>query len=341
MLSGGGWHYKCVLLTVTVLLSLQSEAAEEFRRDTVLMGVSVNIGVVHEDARFAHRAISAGFAEIVRVERLISSWDKESQTSEINRQAGMAPVKVDRELFDLILRAKKISEISNGHFDISFSSIHRIWDFEHFSQDELPTEEQIANSIKLIDHTRIQLNHEHGTVYLQDKGMKIGFGAIGKGYAANRVRALLIEMGVENGLVNAGGDLIAWGSKSNGEPWSVGITDPFDKKAVVGSMAARDVAIVTSGNYEKFVEIDGVRYCHIIDPKTGWPVENLASVTVVSPDAEFADALATTVFVLGREDGMKLVDHLEGVECLIIDSDGNRYLSANLEARYWKDEKDR
>ena len=326
------------LFILLFLFSAQAFAMHEFKKDTLLMGVSFSVAVVHEDAAVAQNAIEAAVNEIVRIENLISSWDPDSETSEVNRQAGVQPVVVSVELLDLIQRCKKISELSNGYFDISFASIHKVWDFKEFDQHVLPSPEAIKESVKLIDHQKIIIDREKHTIFLADAGMRIGFGAIGKGYAADRVKTLLLELGVENGLVNAGGDLIGWGRKADGSAWRIGVADPFEEQNILGTIDATNMAIVTSGNYERFVEIDGKRYCHIIDPKTGWPVEHLASVTIVCADAEVADALATTVFVLGKEDGLKLIEHLEGVECLIIDGAGAHYLSKNWRTKHWIDE---
>jgi thiamine biosynthesis lipoprotein len=314
-----------------ILLGTQVRAsAEIYAKDTVLMGVSFSFAAVHEDRVVAEKALRNGIDEVIRIERLISSWDPRSQTSAINAQAGINPVKVDAELIALIERSKKISQLSNGYFDISFASIHKVWDFEKFDQKTLPTQEEIAHSIALIDFQKIQIDLESSTVFLQDKGMRIGFGAIGKGYAADKVKALMLELGIENGVVNAGGDLISWGMRPDGNPWSVGISDPSDSHKIIAWLQASDMAVVTSGNYRKYLEINGKRYCHIIDPKTGWPVEQLASVTIVTKDAEVADALSTTVFVLGKKDGIELINHLDGIECMVLDVDGKMYFSKNM-----------
>ncbi len=294
------------------------------------MGVSFSFAAVHEDRAVAENALRKGIDEVIRIEQLISSWNPLSQTSAINAQAGLEPVKVDAELIALIERSKKISQLSNGYFDISFASIHKVWDFEEFDQNILPTQEEIAHSIALIDYQKIQIDRVNSTVFLTKKGMRIGFGAIGKGYAADKVKALMVELGIENGVVNAGGDLIGWGLRPDGNPWSVGISDPADSRKIIARLQATDMAIVTSGNYRKYLEIDGKRYCHIIDPKTGWPVEQLASVTIVTKDAEVADALSTTVFVLGKKDGVELINHLDGVECMVMDVGGKLYFSKNM-----------
>lgn len=207
---------------------------------------------------------------------------------------------MDAELLLLIQRSQKVSNLSAGHFDISFGSIQKVWNFTTFDQDAVPSQEALAQSVALINYQDIVVDAVAGTVQLAQEGMRIGFGAIGKGYAANQARDLMQSLGASSGVVNAGGDLIAWGQKPEGGPWLVGIADPKDDHHVLGWIDATNMAVVTSGNYKKFITIDGKRYCHIVNPHTGWPVENLTSVTIACPDAELADALATTVFVLGK-----------------------------------------
>ncbi len=299
------------------------------------MGVSFSFTALSDNEEKANKAIQKGYDEVVRIEKLISSWDQDSQTSAINRNAGIAPVKVDIELIELIERSMKISQITSGHFDITFASVDNIWQFGENKTNKLPTKEQIEASVSKIGYENIEIDKENQTVFLKLEDMKIGFGAIGKGYAANRAKAVMKKNEIENGVVNAGGDLINWGNDKDGEPWTIGITDPKNKEQVITWLNVSDISVVTSGNYEKFVEIDGKRYSHIINPKTGMPVEQLSSVTVLSVDAEFADAMATSVFVLGKEDGLKLINHLDGVECIIIDDKKEMFTSNNINKRIW------
>ncbi len=286
-------------------------------KDTVLMGSAFSFTAVHESSDEAWHAIYAGIEEVSRIEALISSWSTTSETHAVNMNAGIAPVKVSKELFDLIQRSKKISELSNGYFDISFASIDKVWKFDG-STVAIPSDEALAASVSKINYNNIVLDKLAHTVFLKEKGMKIGFGAIGKGYAANKAKMVMEQRGAKGGVVNAGGDLTSWGNRPDGKPWTIGIADPIDKNNIISWLNISDMAVVTSGNYERYATINGKKYCHIIDPKTGWPVTGLTSVTIVCKDAELADALATTVFVLGEKDGLKLINHLQGVECVII-----------------------
>lgn len=294
------------------------------------MGSRFDITVVASNQVEANEYIELAVQEISRIESLISSWDINSQTSLINKNAGIIPVKVDDELFNLIERSLAISKLTDGAFDISYASLDRIWKFDG-SMTTKPTEVEISESIALVGFSNIHLNQENGTVYLAKKGMKIGFGAIGKGYAADNARELLIRNGVSAGIINASGDMITWGKQPNGEDWKVAITNPLNKNTSYALLPIHEKAIVTSGNYEKFVEFDGIRFTHIIDPRTGFPATGLISVSVLAPKAELADALATSIFVMGKEVGIDRINQIPNVECIIIDDQGNVSTSNNIE----------
>lgn len=314
------------IILVPVLLSAQ----EKYNRTLKLMGSRFDITVVAKDEVQANDYIDLALSEISRIEKEISSWDPESETSKIIANAGIQPLKVNRELYDLITRAVKISELTEGAFDITYASMDRIWKFDG-SMNHLPTDDEIAQSIRKVGYKNIVLDPEHQTVFLKNKGMRIGFGAIGKGYAADKAKQLLISEGVNGGIINASGDLTTWGTQPDGSPWMVGITNPLNKNKVFSWFPLDNNAVVTSGNYEKFVEFNGKKYTHIIDPRTGWPVSGLTSVTIFAPKAELADALATSVFVMGRETGIDFINQLPGMECVIVDDNGKIFKSENIQ----------
>ena len=293
------------------------------------MGSRFEITVVANDSNQAHELIDTAVAEITRIEKLISSWDENSQTSEINRNAGIRPVKVDVELFDLIERAISISKLTDGAFDISYASMDRIWTFDG-SMKVMPSAEDIAISVSKVGFQNIILDKTNSTVFLKLKGMKIGFGAIGKGYAADKAKDLLIAKGASSGIINASGDMSIWGKQPNGKEWKVAITNPMDRNKVFALLPITNGAVVTSGNYEKYVTLNGKKYSHIIDPRTGYPSTGIISVTVFAPKAELADALATSVFVMGKEVGLDRINQLPKIECIIIDDEGNVLKSKNI-----------
>lgn len=318
-----------VLLLVIGLISVICSAQQPYKRTLKLMGSRFDVTVVANNKSKGDEYIDIAIAEITRIEKLISSWDENSQTSEVNRKAGIQAVKIDLELFQLIERAIGISKLTDGAFDISYASMDHIWKFDG-SMLVMPTKEKIKASVDKVGYKNIILDKEKNTVFLKVKGMKIGFGAIGKGYAADKAKALLQSKGVIAGIINASGDMNTWGKQSNGEEWKVAIANPLDKTKSYGLLPITNGAVVTSGNYEKYVEFNSKRYTHIIDPRTGMPSSGIISVTVFAPKAELADALATSVFVMGKDVGISRINQLPKVECIIIDEKGNLLTSDNI-----------
>lgn len=318
-------------LILLLIIPGLTTAQDVLREQTVkLMGSRFDISIVAASATEADGYIEEAINEIKRIEKLISSWDSSSQTSKINRLAGIEPVKVDVELFDLISRCIQISKITDGAFDISYASIDKVWYFDR-PMAEMPSEESIKNSVRKVGYVNIILNKENQTVFLKLKGMKIGFGGVGKGYAADKVRTMLREKGVKGGIINASGDLTAWGSQPDGKDWSVGITNPLNKNKVFSWFPVKNAAVATSGNYEKFVTFNGKNYSHIIDPRTGYPATGLVSVTIFTQSAELCDALATAVFIMGTETGLHLINQLKGIECILVDESNKVHTSKNIE----------
>ncbi|WP_408608263.1 FAD:protein FMN transferase [Aquimarina spinulae] len=316
--------------TLLFLATISSSFSQQiYKRTLKLMGSRFDITVVEKDKTTANQSIDIAVEEIQRIEKLISSWDKNSQTSLINNNAGINPVKVDAELFDLIFRAIQISKLTDGAFDISYASMDRIWKFDN-SMKKMPSEEEIKASVARVGYKYIVLDKKKSTVFLTQKGMKIGFGAIGKGYAADKAKNLLISKGVKAGIINASGDMNTWGKQPDESEWKVAITNPLNKNNAFALLPVVEKAVVTSGNYEKYVILDGKRYSHIIDPRTGYPSTGIVSATVFAPKAELADALATSVFVMGIETGLNRINQLKGIECIIIDDQGNIYTSDHI-----------
>jgi thiamine biosynthesis lipoprotein len=320
------------LFILIVFIGLGTQAQQIFKRDLGLMGCKFEITVVATSQKEADEYIDLAVGEIQRIEELISSWKPTSQTSAINKNAGIKPVKVDDELFQLIKRSIDISAITDGAFDISFAAIDKIWVFNG-QEAQKPNPVDISNSVEAIGFKNIHLDEKNSTVFLTKKGMKIGFGAIGKGYAADKAKNILINKGVAGGIINASGDMNTWGVQPNGSAWKIAITNPLDTSKNYGLFELVDNAVVTSGNYEKYLLIDGKRYAHIIDPRTGMPTKGILSVTVFAPKAELADALATSVFVMGVDVGLNLINQLPQVEAIIVKDDGGIATSANINTK--------
>ena len=285
------------------------------------MGSVFQITIVAEDSLTAENHIDEVIAEIDRIENLISEWRPETQISEVNRQAGRQPVKVDREVFELTQRALQYSQMSDGAFDISTAAMDRIWKFDG-SMYEMPTQEALENSIKNVNYKNIILDSVHSTVFLRQPGMKIGFGSIGKGYAADRGREIMLAKGVVAGMVNASGDIASWGKQPNNTSWKIGIKNPFKRHGIAKILKLKESSVATSGSYEKYVEIDNKRYAHIINPKTGMPSTGLTSVTIYGPSTEFANALSTSIMVLGEKEGKKIIKKYPKYKFLFITDKG-------------------
>ncbi|WP_221405329.1 FAD:protein FMN transferase [Flexibacter flexilis] len=292
------------------------------------MGGRFDITIVANDSATAEHYIDTIITEITRIEYLISDWKPQTQISEVNRNAGIKPVKVDKEVFDLTQRAIHWSEITNGAFDISFAAMERIWKFDG-SMTTMPTPEAVRKSVQKVGYKNIILDSAASTIFLKLEGMKIGFGALGEGYATDRCRAMMQAKGIKAGIVNASGDMSVWGTQPNKKAWNIGITNPFKNDEIFTTLHLTNAAITTSGSYQKFAIIDGKRYSHIINPATGYPATGLCSVTVVGESAEIANGFSTSIMVLGKEEGLKLLSKYPAYRCLMITDTGKILKSKN------------
>jgi len=308
-------------------------SAQVYRKVLKLMGNRFELTVVCESEEAAAGHIQAAIAEIRRIEGLLTTFNEESQTALINRYAGIQPVQVDAEVCELILRAEKISRITQGAFDLSYGSVDKsLWNFDQH-MTTLPDATTAREMVRLIDYRNIKVNMATHEVMLLNKGMRIGFGGIGKGYAAERAKLLLRQRGVSSGIVNAAGDLTAWGTQPNGTPWTVGIADPNSTHHPFSYLNISDQAIATSGNYEKFVTINGKKYSHTIDPKTGLPVTGIKSVSIISTNAEIADAMATPVMIMGIRAGLNMINQIRQIACIILDDQDRLFTSDNIQLK--------
>ncbi|RZJ64241.1 MAG: FAD:protein FMN transferase [Flavobacterium sp.] len=301
-----------------------------FSRSAKLMGNIFSFSVVAEREKLAYDLIEIAINEIRRIERLFTTFDPDSETNRINDAAGIKPVHVDAEMFGLIARSIAISGITQGAFDISYGSIDKsLWNFDK-NMKSLPDPLVAKKMVHLINYRNIELDEEKRTVFLKEKGMRIGFGGIGKGYAAEMAKKLLRAKGVESGIINASGDLTAWGLQPSGKPWNIGIASPDRPDFPFSYLEISEKAVATSGNYEKFVLIDGKKYSHTIDPKTGMPITGIKSITVICQNAELADAMATPIGVMGIKAGLDLVDQIPNMHCIIIDDHNKVHSSKNI-----------
>ena len=321
-----------------LILSVCSLSAQVIHKKVLsLLGSPFEITLVGKDTLEVNKNIDIGVAEVRRIENLISDWIPATPISEINRNAGIKPIKVSDELYNLVDRALKISMITDGAFDISYASMDKIWKFDG-SMKEMPTEAAIKESVSKVGYKNVVLDKKNSTIFLKLPGMKLGLGGIGQGYIADMVTILLKSKGVVSGIINVSGDISTWGKQPNGQQWKVGIKNPMNKNKIFAMFPLEDSAVETSGSYEKYVVFNGIRYSHIIDTRTGYPAQGLVSVSVFAKTTEVADALATGIFVLGKEKGMALVNKLPGIGCIMVDDKGKVYSSDTIDLKKYKND---
>jgi len=294
------------------------------------MGNHFEITVVGNDEQWANEKIDIGVKEIQRIEKLLTTYAEESETNLINANAGISPVKVSEEIILLIERALRISNVTQGAFDLSYGSVDKsLWNFDT-TMTSLPSREIAKQSVRLINYKNIIIDKDASTVFLKQQGMRIGFGGIGKGYAAEQAKNVMRAAGVESGVVNASGDLTTWGLMPDGNKWTIGIVNPEMASSVFSYMNVSGLSVATSGNYEKYIMIDGIKYSHTINPKTGLPVTGIKSVTIVSTNAEVADAMATPVMIMGIEAGLNMINQINDIEAIVIDDNNTLYATKNI-----------
>lgn len=317
MLTGSGSRSIPWLAGLVAAILPLSVSAAWFSEQQDKMGTRVEIQLWMDDEPQARQLIADGMAEFDRIEAGMSTYRGSSEISAVNRDAAAAPVVISAELFNLVQRSVDLSVKTGGAFDITYDSVGYLYDFR---ARERPVDTVIADNLAAIDYRHIRLNADQSTILFTQPGTRINLGGIAKGYACEQVVALLRKAGVKNALVNAGGDTRLLGDR-RGKPWVVGVRDPDDESRWVTRLALEDEAISTSGDYERFFEEDGIRYHHILDPHSGKPVAGVRSVTVIGPDATLTDGLSTSVFVLGVERGLALIEATPGYAAVIIDAE--------------------
>jgi len=307
----------------------------DFKATRKLMGSIFELIVADDDQERAEHHLLMGIEEIMRLEQLLTEFANSSDTSLVNKNAGIRPVKVSEESYRLVQRCINLSQLTQGSFDITVGPLKKLYNFKN-GNSGFPNSLNLKTALGLVGYEQINmLANTH--LYLPKPLMQIGFSAIGKGFAADSVKRIWKEAGVESGVINASGDLTVLGNKYNGQPWEIGIADPEHPEKALCYLPLKDVSVATSGNYEQFFMKDGIRFGHTINPKTGLPVSGIKSVTIVGPSAELCDALATAIYVMGVEVGMHLINQLPGTHCLIIDARNIISKSANLNLEYARD----
>ncbi|MGQ0383753.1 MAG: FAD:protein FMN transferase [Gammaproteobacteria bacterium] len=313
-------------VTLFLLLPLSARAEWQYR-EAAIMGTRIAVELWHEDPPAAAAAIDAVIAEMHRVDALMSHYKPESQLSHINREAAVAPVRVDSELAMLIARALEVSELTGGAFDISYASVGYLYDYREHRR---PSDREIRDALPGVNYRFIEVDAAASTVRLLRPGMRIDLGGIAKGHAVDRSIDLLRSRGIAHASVTAGGDTRLLGDR-RGRPWVVGIRHPDDPARVISRIPLADAAISTSGDYERFFDEGGVRYHHIINPKTGKSATGVRSVTVIAPSSTLAEGLTKGIFILGPERGIALAESQADVDAIVVRDDGKVFYSKGLE----------
>ncbi len=316
----------CLLISLPIVpLNLFAEWQSE---DAAIMGTTIRVELWHEDKNIRKQAISSALGVMEDVNQLMSPYIESSQLSQVNKNAHLNPVKVNKELFDVIQRSIEVSTLSDGAFDITYASVGHLFNYRKKIK---PSESELEEASAFIDFNNIEMDEDNRTISFTKPGVKIDLGGIAKGYAVDLAILKVQKLGIQHALVSAGGDTRILGDRL-GRPWIVGIRDPKNPKDVIVKMPLVNEALSTSGDYERFFIEDGVRYHHIIHPATGKSAKEVRSVSIIGKDSTTTDALSTTVFVLGVEKGLKLLNSMYEIEGVIIDQQGQLFYSEGLQS---------
>jgi len=295
-------------------------------REEPIMGTSVRVELWIEDRANGEAAIAAVMERMHQIDEAMSPYKPDSELTRVNRGAADAPIAVSREMYDIVARSIEYSRMSDGAFDITYASAGHLYDYRLGIR---PTEDHLARARAAIGWRNLVLDPDARTIRFARPGMRIDLGGFAKGYAVDEGAAIVRSRGICNAIVTAGGDSRIVGDR-RGRPWAIGIRDPRRAGQMVAVLPLQDVALSTSGDYERYFEDDGVRYHHVIDPATGRSPLGVRSVTVIAPDGLTSEALAKSVFVMGVDRGMRLVESLEGVDAVVVDAAGELHHSAGL-----------
>lgn len=315
------------------LLSACNPQKEMVTDSTYMLGTYLQLSLWTEDKAEGMAVIQECFQRIRQIEQKMSVNIEDSEVNEINRHAGKEYVAVSDDTMAVIRKGFAYAELTDGAFDPAIGRLVKLWGIGT-ERERVPKPEEIQEALKYVDYRGIKFQDEN-KVKLDIDGMQLDLGGIAKGYAADAVTKIIREKGIKHAIINLGGNVVALGKKADGAPWKIGIQDPFEPTGThMGVIEVADQTVVTSGNYERYFIRDGKRYHHIIDPKTGYPSENgVISATIITDSSIDADALSTSVYVLGLEKGMNLIESMEGVECIIITEEKKVFLSSGLKGR--------
>ena len=298
------------------------------RRARPMMATVVAVTVRGCDADALEERVRESFAEMERLAAILSEWDPASPVSRVNARAGVEPVRVPPELYEVLQTALRVSQLTSGAFDPTWAALDGLWRFEGAAPRRLPPPEQVERRRALVGYRQLVLGSADRTAFLERPGARIGLGGIAKGYIAEAAADFLVSRGVHDVLVAASGDMTARG-RNGDRPWTIAIRDPRDPAGAQATVTLEDESLSTSGDYERFFVVDGRRYHHLLDPTTGYPAAGAESVTVIAPHGAVADALATGLFVLGPERGAAVLRRMPEVSALLVDAAGKAHVAGS------------
>lgn len=315
-------------LTILSGRSKDNKVTEPLSKTELLMGTVVSVTLYDSNDE---GILDKVFTKVKELESTLSINENGTLVDKINESAGIEPVKVDYDTYTVIKKGLEYAKLSNGLFDISVGPIVKLWNIG-LPEAKVPTQEEIDSRIPLVGYSDVELNDEENTVFLKRQGMMIDLGGVAKGYTADVISDILTEEGVKSAIIDLGGNIFAHGLKVDGSTWRIGIQNPFsDRGDIIGTITVKNKSIVTSGIYERYIEKDGIKYHHILSPKTGYPYENeLAGITIISDKSSDGDALSTSVFAMGVEEGMKFVNTQEGIDAIFVTKDNKIYITDGI-----------
>jgi len=325
------------LISVLILSGCQkpfsSASAKPLSKTNFLLGTIVEISVYDKKDE---ALLDKAFERIQEIEDKMTINNAEnSEIISLNQASGKNEVKLSPDTFYVVERGKEYSHRSGGLFDITIGPVVKLWNIGT-DYAAVPEKNKLEEAVGLVDYSKLRLNPENHTAFLEEPGMQVDLGAIAKGYAADEAARILKENGVGHAIINLGGNVITVGGNPNGNPWRIGIQTPSNPRGdFLGVVQIQDQTVVTSGTYERYFEEDGKIYHHILNPFTGYPVENnLSSVSIIADKSIDGDGLSTTVLLMGLEEGMKLVESLENAEAVFITNDNAVYVSSGLKNNF-------
>lgn len=331
MLKFKNLFFPLLLILITTLIGCNkntTSTSEPISRTELFMGTVIKITLYDSnDSTILDKA----FDKVAEIESLVSINESGTELDKVNDFAGISPIEVTSTTYEIVEKGLEYSKLSNGDFDITIGPLVKLWNIG-LDGAKVPTQEEINSVLPLIDYNLLELNEEDNTIFLKNKGMMIDLGSIAKGYAADEISRILTEDNVNSAIIDLGGNIYAHGIKPSGQAWNIGIQNPFNTRGdIIGVLKVKNKTVVTSGIYERYIEKDGIKYHHLLNPNTGYPFENnIAGVSIVTDKSTDADALSTTVFAKGLEEGLKFVESLSNVDAIFITKDNKVYITDGI-----------